>query len=75
MTDWRAWGDPATTGNHSDGFTVRDFPAGPGRLLIVRNNRIDCDSGNDTGAFFVQTYGGNIDNVAASGNLLEGGFS
>jgi hypothetical protein len=69
----RAWGDPRTTGNHSDGFTVRDFADAPGRTLIVRNNRIDCNSGNDSGAFFIQTYSGNIANVTAEGNLLEGG--
>jgi hypothetical protein len=69
----RAWGDPRTTGNHSDGFTVRDFADARGRTLIVRNNRIDCNSGNDSGAFFIQTYSGNIANVTAEGNLLEGG--
>ena len=69
------WGDPATTGNHSDAFTIRDFTAArtPGRELIVRNNRFDCDSGSDTGAIFIQTYAGRIDNVALQGNLLEGG--
>jgi hypothetical protein len=38
----------------------------------VRNNRFDCNSGNDTGALFIQTYSGNIDNVVIEGNLLEG---
>lgn len=68
------WGDPATNGNHSDGFTVRDFDASqtPGRTLVVRNNRIDCDSANSTGAMFIQTYGGNINNVTMDGNLFEG---
>jgi len=67
----RAWGDPATTGSHSDGFTVRDY-AGPS--LTVRNNRIDCSTGaNDTGAFFVQPWAGFIDHLLAEGNLLEGG--
>jgi hypothetical protein len=65
----RAWGDPATTGSHNDGFTVREYR---GPSVIVRNNRIDCSSGNDTGAFFIQPYSGFIDNVLAQGNLLEG---
>lgn len=74
VTKLRAYGDGATTGNHSDAFTVRDFDASasPSRQLMVRNNRFDCSSGNDTGAFFIQTYSGNIHNLVASGNLLEG---
>lgn len=74
VTQLVAWGNPATTGNHSDAFTVRDFDASvtPGRQLVIRNNRFDCNSGNDTGALFVQTYGGNIHNVLVEGNLLEG---
>ena len=70
-----AWGDPATTGNHSDAFTIRDFTnsVNPARQAIIRNNRFDCDSPNATGAFFIQTYAGNINNVLVEGNLLEGG--
>ncbi len=69
-----AHGDAATGGNHSDGFTVRDFDTStaPSRTLVVRRNRFDCSSGNDTGAFFVQTYAGDIDNLTVTGNLLEG---
>ncbi|TAH33656.1 hypothetical protein EYC59_04620 [Candidatus Saccharibacteria bacterium] len=75
VTRLRAYGDGGTTGNHSDGFTIRDFDASqnPARTVVVQNNRFDCNSGNDTGAFFIQTYAGNINNVTASGNLLEGG--
>lgn len=71
----RAYGDGATTGNHSDAFTVRDFDARttPGRTLVVRNNRFNCDSANATGAFFVQTYSGHIYNTTLQNNLLEGG--
>jgi hypothetical protein len=72
VTRLRAWGDPGTTGNHSDGFTIRDFTAAPGRQMIVRNNRFNCSSGSDTGAFFIQASSGNISNVTAEGNLLEG---
>jgi len=72
VTKMLAWGDPATTGNHSDAFTVRDFENAPGRTLVIRNNRFDCNSGSDTGAFFIQTWAGNIFNMTAEGNLLEG---
>lgn len=74
VTGLRAYGDPSTTGNHSDAFTVRGFStsANSGRTLTVRNNRLNCNSGNDTGAFFVQTWEDNIGNVTAEGNLLEG---
>ena len=68
------WGDPATTGNHSDAFTIRDFSNAerPDRKAVIRNNRFDCDSPNPTGAFFIQAYAGRIDNVTIQGNLLEG---
>jgi hypothetical protein len=74
--DLRAFGDPTTTGSHNDGATIRDYtcpidvcPDG----AVFRNNRIACDSGNDTGAFFIQTYSGDIDHVHVENNLLEGG--
>jgi len=69
-----AWGDPATTGNHTDAFTIRDFTAAKraDRKLLILNNRFDANSGNDTGALFIQTYAGRIDNVTIQGNLLEG---
>lgn len=75
VTDLISWGDPATDGNHSDAFTVRDFSNAhrSGRQAVVRNNRFDCDSPSATGAFFVQTYAGPIDNLLIEGNLLEGG--
>jgi hypothetical protein len=65
----RAYGDPTTTGSHNDGMTVRDY-SGPG--MVISNNRIDCSSGNDTGALFIQPSAGAIDNVSIEGNLLEG---
>ncbi|AXE38685.1 hypothetical protein JS278_01521 [Acidipropionibacterium virtanenii] len=75
VTGLVAVGDPAKDGTHSDAFTVRDFDIAkkPGRTLIVRHNRFDCDSGADTGALFIQTYAGSIGNVLVEGNLLEGG--
>lgn len=75
VTGLVAWGDGAS-GNHSDAFTIRDFDASqrPGRRVVVRNNRFDCDSvGDDTGALFVQTQSGRIDNLVVERNLLEGG--
>ena len=74
VTDMLGYGDPATTGNHSDAFTIRDFTdeAKSDRTATIRNNRFDCDSPNATGAFFIQAYAGRIDNVTIEGNLLEG---
>ena len=74
VTGLLAFGDPATTGNHSDAFTVRDFTtaSAPERTLVVRRNRFDCSSGSDTGALFVQTYAGDIGRLVVTGNLLEG---
>lgn len=74
VTGLIAWGDPAKDGNHSDAFTIRDFSAAdnPRRKAVVRNNRFNEDSGNDSGALFLQTYSGEIDNVLIDGNLLEG---
>lgn len=71
----RAWGNASGTGSHNEAFTIRDFPtnSNPNRRLAVRNNRLDSSSGNDTGAFFIQTYAGDIDQVLVEGNLLEGG--
>lgn len=73
VTGLVAWGDGATSGNHSDAFTIRDFTGRQDRQAIVRNNRFDCNSGNDTGALFIQTFAGRIDNILVEGNLLEGG--
>ncbi len=75
VTGLTAWGDPGNDGNHSDGFTVRDFStaAVPTRQLVVRNNRFDCSSAHATGALFIQTSSGNIGHALIEGNLLEGG--
>lgn len=79
--DLYAWGDPGTTGNHVAAFTIRDFNGTdlPDRILTVRNNRFVCDSGNDSGACFIQPEGGwlpGIHDVLISGNLLAGrGFN
>jgi hypothetical protein len=79
VTRMIAWGDAATTGNHIDAFTIRDFTAAQKstRKAIVRNNRFDATApSNVTGAFFIQPLWERIDNVFIEGNLLEGnGFN
>lgn len=68
----QSWGDGGGNGTHSDAFTVRDF-AGTGRTMSIKNNRFDCSGGNESGALFIQTWLGPINNVTVEGNLLEGG--
>jgi hypothetical protein len=68
-------GNPATTGNHSDAFTIRDFStsANPNRTAVIRNNRFNTDTSSATGSFFLQdTFSVGLSNVLATGNLLEG---
>jgi hypothetical protein len=74
ITKLVAFGNPATTGNHNDAFTIRDFSDAQrsDRKAIIRNNRFVADSDNATGAFFIQAYSGRIDNVSIENNLLEG---
>lgn len=70
----RGYGNPATTGSHNEAATVRDHAPGPGnRQLTFRGNYLTSDSGNDTGALFLQPYGGFINNVMIENNLLAGG--
>lgn len=59
--------------SHNSAATVRDFPTGvnPLRRMLIRNNRLDIRSGNDTGALFFQTAA-DIDQVRIEGNLFEG---
>jgi hypothetical protein len=75
VTRMISYGNPATTGNHSDGFTIRDFnvSSNPNRQAIIRNNRFNTDTPNATGSFFIQdTWSAGIGNILATGNLLEG---
>ncbi len=69
-----AFGNPATTGNHNNAFTIRDFSDAQrsDRRAIVRGNRFVADSNNTTSAFFIQANTGRIDNVSVENNLLEG---
>lgn len=69
--DLIAWGNPATTGNHVDGFTIRDFPAGPGRFITMAKNYIYNETPNTTGSMFVQAWG-NVANVTYQSNLFGG---
>lgn len=64
-------GNPATTGNHCDAYTVREFPQQtvPRKLEVLRN-RIECITANASGAVFIQPIYGNIDNMTVEGNLL-----
>ena len=75
VTGLRAYGDPATTGNHSDAFTLRGFDTSVDntRQAIVRNNRFDCDSANASGAMLISTIADDVNNLLIEGNLLEGG--
>jgi hypothetical protein len=54
---------------HMDGITTR-VSAGGG--TVIRNNRSVVDSTVSTGALFVQSTYGVIDNLLIEGNLLEG---
>lgn len=76
VTRMISYGNPATTGNHVDGFTIRDFnvSSNPNRQAIIRNNRINTSTANATGSFFIQdTWSAGIGNILVTGNLLEGG--
>ncbi|TAH33654.1 hypothetical protein EYC59_04610 [Candidatus Saccharibacteria bacterium] len=71
----RAYGNAATTGSHNESATVRDYDisVNPNRQLTFRGNYMTSDSGNDTGALFLQAYSGFIGNVTVENNLLSGG--
>ncbi|MGY1699103.1 DUF4082 domain-containing protein [Geodermatophilus sp. SYSU D00766] len=69
VTGLRADGD-----SHNEAATIRDFvPNGPNtRVARFSNNRLDCRTGNDTGALFIQPTWEDIRNVRIEGNYLEG---
>lgn len=73
----RGYGNPAGTGSHNETGTIRDFPTNvnPNRKIDVFNNYMDATGAgsNQTGAFFIQTIYGEIDNVYLEGNLLQSG--
>ena len=58
---------------HATTTAVRDFRDAPGRTAKFLNNRIDCSTGHDTGALFIQPTWLPIHNAFVEGNYLEGG--
>lgn len=67
-----SYGDPAGSGNHCDGFTIREYVAGSGRHVYVRKNWFDCETANASGAMFLQAQD-NIRQVTFEDNLFDGG--
>jgi len=69
VTGLRSFGD-----SHNEAATVRDFEddLDPGRSLVLRNNRLDCSSGNVTAGLFIQPTWESIFHVDVIGNYLEG---
>ena len=54
--------------SHNEAGTVRSFT---GTSLVWRNNKLICLTGHDSGALFLQTYAGDINNVSVEGNYFE----
>ncbi|MGY1649745.1 DUF4082 domain-containing protein [Geodermatophilus sp. SYSU D01119] len=61
--------------SHNEAATIRDFRrnAGDTRRVQFVNNRLDCQSGNETGGLFIQPTWVDIYNVWVTGNYIEGG--
>ncbi|TAH32460.1 hypothetical protein EYC58_03095 [Candidatus Saccharibacteria bacterium] len=72
VRDLTSYGDPAGSGNHSDGFTIREYVAGSGRHVYVRRNWFDCETANASGAMFLQAQD-NIRQITFEYNLFDGG--
>lgn len=80
---FRAWGDPDTTGSHNECGTVRDFASfqNPNRVGVIRNCRFDISStpNNASGALFNTASGADygtpspMANVTLEGNSFEHG--
>lgn len=70
----RAYGNAATTGSHNETATIRDYSTSgnPNRQLVIRGNHFNIDSGNDSGALFIQAYAGPINNVTVQNNYMLG---
>ncbi len=54
--------------SHNSAVTIRSFT---GTSMVLRNNKIISKSGADSGALFIQTYAGNIQNVMLEGNYFD----
>jgi hypothetical protein len=61
------YGEPPQQ-SHNESATIRSFS---GASLVWRNNKLISDSGSDSGALFIQTYAGAIENVVIEGNYFE----
>lgn len=69
VTDLRSFGE-----SHNEAATVRDFrdDENPDRTLVLRNNRLDCSSGNVTAGLFIQPTWVSIYHLDVIGNYVEG---
>jgi hypothetical protein len=54
--------------SHNESGTIRGFT---GTSLVWRNNKLISQTGSDSGALFIQTISGNIQNVLIEGNYFE----
>jgi hypothetical protein len=75
VADLIGWGDPGTTGSHNNACTIRDFTdaARPGRVGIVRNNRLELNTPNNASSSLqVSGTDGLTANITAEGNIFEG---
>jgi len=61
--------------SHNESATIRDFVknASNSRTAQFLNNRLDCESGNETSGLFIQPTWVDIYNVSVTGNYIEGG--
>lgn len=65
----------AAGSSHNEAATIRDLVATQvsGRTVRFINNRLNCETGNDTGGLFIQPTWDDIANVYVEGNYIEGG--
>jgi hypothetical protein len=54
--------------SHNESATIRGFN---GASCIWRNNKLESLTGSDSGALFIQTYAGPINNVLIEGNYFD----
>jgi hypothetical protein len=61
------YGSPSQQ-SHNESATIRSFG---GTSMVWRNNKLVSKSGADSGALFIQTYAGKIQNVSLVGNYFD----
>lgn len=61
------YGSPSQQ-SHNESATIRSFT---GTSMVWRNNKLISKSGADSGALFIQTYAGKIQNVTLDGNYFD----